>query len=88
MRQVNRVQTEPARFTASAFVARGTPAFVYRFSYVPKAVRDRWLNGVPHGAEIPFVFDTLEDRNGLTWSEQDHDVARALTDIHGKLVWT
>jgi para-nitrobenzyl esterase len=76
MAGTDRVQTEPARFTASAFVANGAPAFVYRFSYVPKSVQDRWQNGVPHGAEIPFVFDTLADRNGVKWSAQDHEVAR------------
>ena len=78
MAGTDRVQTEPARFTASSFVANGAPAFIYRFSYVPKSVEDRWQNGVPHGAEIPFVFDTLADRNGLTWSEQDRKVARML----------
>jgi para-nitrobenzyl esterase len=78
MAGTDRVQTEPARFTASSFVANGAPAFIYRFSYVPKSVQDRWQNGVPHGAEIPFVFDTLADRNGLTWSEQDRKVARML----------
>lgn len=78
MAGTDRVQTEPARFTASAFVANGAPAFVYRFSYVPKAVQDRWQNGVPHGAEIPFVFDNLADRNGVAWSAQDHEVARSL----------
>jgi len=78
MAGTDRVQTEPARFTASAFVANGAPAFVYRFSYVPKSVQDRWQNGVPHGAEIPFVFDTLADRNGVTWSQEDRDVARAV----------
>jgi para-nitrobenzyl esterase len=78
MAGTDRVQTEPARFTASAFVANGAPAFIYRFSYVPKSVQDRWQNGVPHGAEIPFVFDTLADRNGVTWSAQDREVARAV----------
>jgi para-nitrobenzyl esterase len=78
MAGTDRVQTEPARFTASAFIAIGARAFVYRFSYVPKAVQDRWQNGVPHGAEIPFVFDTLADRNGVTWSQEDREVARAV----------
>jgi para-nitrobenzyl esterase len=78
MAGTDRVQTEPARFTASAFVSNGAPAFVYRFSYVPKSVQDRWQNGVPHGAEIPFVFDTLADWNGVTWSAQDREVARTL----------
>jgi hypothetical protein len=53
MAGTDRVQTEPARFTATAFVSSGAPAYLYRFSYVPVAMRDRWQNGVPHGAEIP-----------------------------------
>jgi para-nitrobenzyl esterase len=59
MAGTDRVQAEPARFTASAFAASGAPAYVYRFSYVPAAMREQWRNGVPHGAEIPYVFDTL-----------------------------
>jgi len=59
MAGTDRVQAEPARFTASAFVAKGAPAYVYRFSYVPAGMRERSRNGAPHGAEIPYVFDTL-----------------------------
>lgn len=53
MAGTDRAQAEPARFTASAFVASGAQAYVYRFSYIPAAMRERWRNGVPHGAEIP-----------------------------------
>jgi para-nitrobenzyl esterase len=59
MAGTDRVQAEPARFTAKAFVAKGAPAYVYRFSYVPIAMREQWRNGVPHGAEVPFAFATL-----------------------------
>jgi para-nitrobenzyl esterase len=59
MAGTDRVQTEPARFTASAFVARGAPAYVYRFSYIPTAMKEQWRNGVPHGAEVPYAFDML-----------------------------
>ncbi len=59
MAGTDRVQTEPARFTASAFVAKGAPAYVYRFSYIRAAMREQWGNGVPHGAEVPYAFDTL-----------------------------
>ena len=59
MAGTDRVQTEPARFTASAFVAKGAAAYVYRFSYIPAAMREQWRNGVPHGAEVPYAFDTL-----------------------------
>jgi para-nitrobenzyl esterase len=59
MAGTDRVQAEPARFTASAFVGKGVPAYVYRFSYIPASMREGWRNGVPHAAEIPYVFDTL-----------------------------
>ena len=32
-------QAEPARFAASAFAANGSPAYLYRFSYLPAALR-------------------------------------------------
>jgi para-nitrobenzyl esterase len=60
----DRVQAEPARFTARAFVASGAPAYVYRFSYIPASMREQWRNGVPHGAEIPYVFATLGAARG------------------------
>jgi para-nitrobenzyl esterase len=59
MAGTDRVQAEPARFTAKAFVAQGAPAYLYRFSYIPAAMREQWRNGVPHGAEVPYVFATL-----------------------------
>jgi para-nitrobenzyl esterase len=59
MAGTDRVQAEPARFTAKAFVAKGAPAYVYRFSYIPVAMREQWRNGVPHGAEVPYAFATL-----------------------------
>jgi para-nitrobenzyl esterase len=52
-------QAEPARFAATAFAANGSPAYLYRFSYVQTAVRERMRDGAPHGGEISFVFGTL-----------------------------
>lgn len=51
-------QAEPARFAARSFARNGSPVYLYRFSYVQTALRDR-LPGTPHGGEIPFVFGTL-----------------------------
>jgi len=59
MAGTDRVQAEPARFIAKAFVAKGEPAYVYRFSYVPASMREQWRNGVPHGAEVPYAFANL-----------------------------
>ena len=78
MAGTDRVQAEPARFTATVFAASGAPAYVYRFSYVPAALRERWQNGVPHGAEIPFVFGTLGARPGATPTALDQEVSRAV----------
>ena len=64
MAGTDRVQAEPARFTAKAFRAKGAPAYVYRFSYVPVAMREQWKNGVPHGAEVPYALATLGASQG------------------------
>jgi para-nitrobenzyl esterase len=52
-------QAEPARFAAGAFAANGSPAYLYRFSYVQTGMRERMQEGAPHGGEIAFVFGTL-----------------------------
>ena len=78
MAGTDRVQTEPARFTASAFVAKGAAAYVYRFSYIPAAMREQWRNGVPHGAEVPYAFDTLGAASRSTPAPQDQAVARTV----------
>ncbi len=52
-------QAEPARFAASAFAANGSPAYLYRFSYVQTGMRETLRAGAPHGGEIGFVFGTL-----------------------------
>jgi len=78
MAGTDRVQAEPARFTATAFVAKGAPAYVYRFSYVPVSMRERWRNGVPHGAEIPYVFNTLGANPSATPAPEDQAVARTV----------
>jgi para-nitrobenzyl esterase len=72
---IDRAQAEPARFTADAFAAKGLPTYLYRFSYVPTARREQWVDGVPHAAEIPFVFDTLAT-TGTQPSAEDNAVAR------------
>lgn len=73
--QVNtdKVWAEPARFTARAFAAKGNPAYLYLFSYVADALRQNADNasvsgagrvaGAGHASEIPYVFNTLGNRN-------------------------
>ncbi|XVV10198.1 carboxylesterase/lipase family protein [Actinoplanes sp. CA-131856] len=72
---IDRAQAEPARFTADAVARTGVPTYLYRFSYVPTARRADWVDGVPHAAEIPFVFDTLA-AGGAQPSAEDSAVAR------------
>ena len=69
-------QAEPARFAATAFAANSSPAYRYRFSYVPTAMRDQMRMGTPHGGEIGFVFGTLMARQGSTVSPEDQAVSR------------
>jgi para-nitrobenzyl esterase len=69
-------QAEPARFAATAFAAHGSPAYRYRFSYVPTATREQLRTGTPHGGEIGFVFGTLTARPGSTISPEDREVSR------------
>ena len=64
MAGTDRAQAEPARFTARAFAAGGAPTYMYRFSYIPAAMREQWRDGTPHGAEVPYAFATLGVRMG------------------------
>ncbi|HEX4796610.1 MAG TPA: carboxylesterase family protein [Humisphaera sp.] len=78
MAGTDRAQAEPARFTARAFVAKGAPAYVYRFSYVSTSMRERMPNGAPHGAEIPYAFNTVGANPGAAPAPQDLAVARTV----------
>ena len=57
---------EPARMTARAFVAKGEPAYIYHFGYVPGPMRERSQYGAGHGSEVPYVFNNLDARWGVT----------------------
>lgn len=55
---------EPARMTARTFTAKGAPAYMFQFGYVPAAQRERARYGAGHGSDISFVFNTLNARRG------------------------
>lgn len=57
---------EPGRMTARAFVAKGAPAYMFQFGYVPPAMQARARYGAGHGSEVSFVFNTLNARWGAT----------------------
>ena len=74
----DRVQAEPARFTARSFVAAGAPAWVYRFSYVSPGMRQWAPNGAPHGSEVPYAFNTLGSGRGPAPTAADLAVAHTV----------
>ena len=59
MVNTDKVWAEPARFTANAWAAKGDPAYIYLFSYVPASMQQRMRFGAPHGSEIAYVFNNL-----------------------------
>ena len=69
-------QAEPARFAANAFALNGSPVYLYRFSYVTSALREKLRAGAPHGGETSFVFGTLAAGPGSTLSPEDQAVSR------------
>lgn len=69
-------QAEPARFAANAFAATGSPAYLYRFSYVQASMREQMRGGAPHGGEIGYVFGTLSPGRGGVPTPEDFAVAR------------
>ena len=74
----DKVWAEPARFTARAFAAKGTPAYTYLFSYVSPSMQGRMRFGAAHGSEIPYVFNNLRTRNGATVDPKDEAVAKMI----------
>lgn len=79
MVNTDKVWAEPARLTASAFAAKGAPAYIYLFSYVPASMQKRLPNGAPHGSEIAYVFNNLKVRWGITEvTPEDQKVAQIM----------
>jgi para-nitrobenzyl esterase len=74
----DKVWAEPARFTASAFAAKGQPAYIYLFGYVSPSMQQRMRFGAAHASEIPYVFNTLRGINGAAVLPADREVARLM----------
>jgi para-nitrobenzyl esterase len=74
----DKVWAEPARFTARVFVSKGTPAYLYLFSYVPPHMQQWMKYGAAHASEISYVFDNLRDRTRVTVTEKDKEVAQLM----------
>ncbi len=78
MVNTDKVWAEPARFTARAFAAKGTPAYIYLFSYFSPSMQGMMRFGAAHGSEIPYVFGNLRTRNGATADPKDREVAKLM----------
>ena len=70
----DRLLAEPARFVAQQVAKTGKPAWLYRFSYIPDSRRSEW-QGVPHGADTAFFFDTVAAQLGPAATANDAEVA-------------
>ena len=66
--------TLPARSRAQSFSARGNPVWLYRYSYVPDALRET-VPGAGHEWEIEMVFDHPYWRSKDGWTERDDAMA-------------
>lgn len=68
--QTDRIETEPVRFQAQAWVASGLPVWMYYFDHAN--AEEGWqgagCRGAPHAAELPYVFGNLDNsyNNQLT----------------------
>ncbi|NAZ37954.1 carboxylesterase/lipase family protein [Rubellimicrobium sp. CFH 75288] len=68
---------EPARFAARTMHALGGPAWLYRWGYVPEALRDEWT-AAPHASDLPFLFGTLETRFPGLVTETDRAMGQVM----------
>ena len=85
MVNTDKVWAEPARFTARAFAAKGTPAYLYLFSYVSPSMRQRMRYGAAHASEIPYVFGTPHGRDGAAVDTQGPGSGQDDEHLLGKL---
>ena len=74
----DKVWAEPARFVARSVAGQGDPSYIFLFSYVPAAMKERMRFGPGHGTDISFVFDDLRVPQGGTVAPEDKEVARIM----------
>lgn len=72
----DRMFIEPSRAVARELSRQGAPVWQFRFSYVAESQRKEWW-GAPHATEIPFVFDTVDERYGAALTPADRAAAKA-----------
>ena len=81
----DRLLAEPARFVAQEVAKSGKSAWLYRFSYTPDSRRSEW-QGVPHGADTAFFFDTVDAQLGPDATANDAAVAEIANTYVGNFV--
>lgn len=70
---------EPTRRRAKQQAARGAPVWLYRYSYVPEALRAT-VPGAGHDNEIEMVFAMPSPRAQPGWSERDQEMAEMVSN--------
>jgi para-nitrobenzyl esterase len=70
----DRTMAEPELYLADAVTRSGHPVYLYRYSYVPQAMRTS-VSGVAHGLEVPFVFDVPEALAKDKTTDADREIA-------------
>jgi para-nitrobenzyl esterase len=83
----DRTMQEPARWIARKVATDGSPAWLYRFEYVPEAERAT-VAGAGHASELAFVFDTVDVRYGKAVTDKDRATAKALNTYFGNFAKT
>lgn len=70
---------EPARMVARKYLSEDQPVYVFHFDYVPPSRQSRSRYGAWHGAEIEYVFNTLEEtRQESGFTEQEKQLAKIM----------
>jgi para-nitrobenzyl esterase len=75
----DRGQLEPARFIARMLSSQGQTVYEFRFSYVAESMRKEWVGGAPHASEVPYVFETLQQRYGSKATAADEAMSRTVS---------
>jgi para-nitrobenzyl esterase len=70
---------EPAHRRAQMHAARGLPVWLYRYGYVPEALRAS-VPGAGHDADIEMVFATPSSRSAPGWTANDQKMADRVSD--------
>lgn len=74
----DRTMIEPARLVARTIASKGKPSWLFRFSYVAEALRDKPIKGAEHSSEVVYAFDALGALLGDKVTAKDSAVASAM----------